>query len=233
MKKNENILKRVEQYKYKRGISFAETDGKFYKGLRIFATLMFIYFMAFNMLYVLAELMILGMEQVKFDAVKDAFLPIAICTVLIIAGYVLNCTRLRLWGCFVCMPPLIINLIVFFRIVKQATGSSGVVDTTSYILGMPPYFYYRHLIPTVLLLIAVIFMAAVDIRARVKNNKLYNHIMENLYVQYKAGNKSDLSDAEWQEFLDEYDPSGYKKQFTANADTPEDEKAVYEVSEKE
>lgn len=218
MKKNENILKRVEQYKYKRGIYIADTGSSLYKVLRILATLSFIYFMMFNMLYILAELMMIGLGQVNFSDVKDAFIPVAVCTALIIAGYVLNCTRLKLSGCFVSLLPLIFNIIVFYRTVSNASGSGEVVDTTSYILGMPPYFYYRHLIPTVLLFIFMVIMIIVDIRARIKNNKLYDHIMDNLYVQYRSGDKSDMSEAEWQEFLNTYDPSGYKKQFTENTE---------------
>ena len=220
MKKNANILKRVEQYKYKRGISYATTDGKLYGAMRVCATLSFIYFMIFNGLYVLAQSMMIGLGQTKFADVRASFVPITVCTALIIAGYVLNCTRLRLWGCFLCIPTLTVNLIVFTRTLLNAS-SGDVVDISNYILGMPPLYYYRHLIPTVLLFIFFVAMLVIDIRARVKTNKLYIHITECLYEQYNSTDRTDLTDEEWEDFINNYSSSGYKNQFEQNTEDNE------------
>ena len=216
MKKNENILNRLEQYKYKRGISYATTDGKLYKGLRIFTTLSFIYFIIFNLLFLLAELMMISLNNVKFSDVQGIVISVATCTVLIIAGYILNCTKFRLAGAILPLLPLIFNILVFYQAVSNASNTSGVLDTSNYIFNLPPFFYYRHLIPTVLLFVGFAFMAIIDIRARQKTNKLYRHLTESLYLQYKPEERSELTDEDWDNFLNNYNPNRYNRQFTLN-----------------
>ena len=232
MKKNKNILKRVEQYKYKRGISFADTDSASYKFMRVLATLSFAYLMFFNTMYILGQIFnfVTGQgERVN----KNAFIAITISTAVIIIGYVLNCTRLRLYGSFTMILPAITNFIFFRHAFNPNASSDGVLDTTNFILGMPPRFYVRHFIPVVLLLIAAIVMIIIDIRARVKNNRLYNHIMESLYVQYRSGDKADMSEEEWQEFINSYEPSPYKKQFAENEENSSEEEETEDTSETE
>lgn len=217
MKKNANILKRVEQYKYKRGIVITDTNSSLYKAMRILATLSFIYLMAYNLLYISSQGIALGLGWIQMN---QAFVPIIFCTAFIILGYVLNCTKLKLWGCLVCIPSTIINCVLFWGTFNpNGNSTDNIVDATVPMLfGMPTKFYVRHIIPALLLLIFMVVMVVVDVSARIKNEKLYNHIMENLYVQYQAGKREAMSEEEWTAILNKYDASGYKNQFDENSE---------------
>ena len=52
MKMQESVLKRVRMIEEKHGITYAKTDGKLYKALRVSYTLLFIYTMGINLLFV-------------------------------------------------------------------------------------------------------------------------------------------------------------------------------------
>lgn len=181
MKTNQEILNRVEQYKYKRGIQFADKNGKLYGAMKICSLLSFIYFMIFNGLFILAQTMMVALGQNKFTDIKSSFIPITVCTVIIIAAYILSRTRLSFIGSVAIIPPLVINLLVFTRTVANASNSKNVEDISNYILDMPPFYYYRHVIPTALLIIFFAVMAGIEIYAYIKNSKLYNHLAEGGY----------------------------------------------------
>ena len=181
MKKNQDILDRVEQYKYKRGIQFADKNGRLYGVMKICSLLSFIYFMVFNGLYILAQTMMVSLGQNKFADIKSSFIPITVCTVIIIVAFILSRTKLSFFSSIAIIPPLVINLLVFTRTVASASGSNGVEDISNYILGMPPFYYYRHVIPTALLIIFFAVMAGIEIYAYIKNSKLYNHLAEGGY----------------------------------------------------
>lgn len=215
MKKNPNILKRVEQYKYKRGIHIIDTDSGIYTFMRVLTTIAFIFTMFCNGLYIMGQLINLSSGE-KSSINMPAFIAISIGTAVIIIGYVLNCTRFKLWGALALIIPQITNYIYFHHAFNPNASTDGVVDTTSFILGMPIRFYVRHFIPAVIMLIAAIVMVIIDISARIKNNKIYYHILDDLYSKYKAGSREDMNEAEWEEFLSNYEPSKYQKQFTEN-----------------
>lgn len=233
MKKNPNVLKRVEQYKYKRGIHITDTNSTIYTVMRVLTTIAFIFTMFFNGLYTLGQVINFASGD-KGSVNMPAFIAISIGTAVIIIGYVLNCTRLRLWGAFALIIPQITNFIFFHHAFNPNASSDGVVDTTNFILGMPIRFYVRHFIPAAVMLIAAIVMIIIDITARVKNNKIYYHILDDLYSKYKAGSREDMNEAEWQEFLDNYEPSRYQKQFIENEESAEqaDETEKASVDEK-
>ena len=87
------------------------------------------------------------------------------------------------------------------------------------LFGFKYSFYWRHLAPLVLLVILTVILTAIAVRARVKTEKQYKKVTENLYKLYNVtvGNESDgITDEQWETFLQTYDPTDYKKLFKQN-----------------
>ena len=213
MKKNKNILEKVESYKYKRGISFATAQGTLYKTFKIIATVAFVWFLVFNLLYILSGF--LNLSDVNTNEIKENLISIMCCTALLSFGFILNCTKLHLIGSLIIPLPLIYNILIFYQMISSVSNNSDVIDASNYILNMPPLFYYRHLIPAFLLLICCIVMAIIDIRANIKNNKLYDHIASCLYKEQFSAD-ADLSEEEWSKLIENSDKQNYSQQFSEN-----------------
>ena len=74
------------------------------------------------------------------------------------------------------------------------------------IFGYISKFYWCHFIPAVILVILAVWLIVILIRAKVKTNKIYNMLVEGLYAQYGKKDGEKLTEAEWEEFLSEYNP---------------------------
>ena len=84
------------------------------------------------------------------------------------------------------------------------------------VMGFKPSFYWRHLIPLAVLAVIMIVMSAIALRAKIKTEKQYKRITENLYEIYNiniAENGETVTDEQWTAFLEAYDPTNYKKLF--------------------
>ena len=189
MKKNKNMLSYIEKYKSKRGINFATTDGALYHSLRVVFTIGFIYIMIFHLLYLLSAI---TLKADYFASVKTIYITVAVCAAGIVLGYILNSTKFKLAGCLVTFVPLIMNLYIFFNISVSEKK----------FLGTATHFYYRFAFPALVILFAITFMAIIDIRSKIKTDKLYRHLEEELYRQHKDCNLSSLTSEQWEEIID-------------------------------
>ena len=98
----------------------------------------------------------------------------------------------------------------------------GTISTDSIgFLGMKTWYYWRHLAPLGIIIIAIAFMTYIALRANYKVKKLYIKVTENLFAQY--GDVSELGDEEWDAFLQNYNHETYRKQFVKQTVTEENE----------
>ena len=191
MKMQESVLKRVRMIEEKHGITYAKTDGKLYKALRVSYTLLFIYTMGINLLFICGMLLTrLGTDN--FKSILNSLITVIVCTVLIIAGYVLSFTRFKLVSGILSVLPEIMLVVVF-----------GV-------MGFTPSYFWRHFAPLLILVILMAATTVIAVRARIKTEKQYKKVLDNLYALYSV-NTNDISDEQWEIFLAEYDPTDYKK----------------------
>lgn len=199
MKMQESVLKRVRMIEEKHGITYAKTDGKLYKALRVSYTLLFIYTMGINLLFIFGMLLTrLGTDN--FKSILNSLITVIVCTVLIIAGYALSFTRFKLVSGILSILPEIMLVAVFGSIMKDSLG----------IMGFTPSYFWRHFAPLLILVILMAATTVIAVRARIKTEKQYKKVLDNLYALYSL-NSDDISDEQWEAFLEEYDPTDYKK----------------------
>ena len=199
MKMQESVLKRVRMIEEKHGITYAKTDGKLYKALRVSYTLLFIYTMGINLLFICGMLLTrLGTDN--FKGILNSLITVIVCTVLIIAGFCLSFTRFKLAAGLLSVLPEIMLIVVFGAIMKDSLG----------VMGFKVSYFWRHFAPLLILVILMAVTTVIAVRARFKTEKQYKKVLDNLYELYSL-NSDDISDEQWEAFLEEYDPTDYKK----------------------
>ena len=203
MKMQESILRRVRMIEEKNGIKYAKTDGRLYKTLRVFYIIVFAYTMVINLLYIAGMAFVHGGTD-AFKDIANSFISVCICTGLMIAGFVLSFFRFKLAAGIISVVPEIFLIPVFGAELSDSLG----------FMGFKISFYWRHLAPLAILIILMTATTVIAVRAKVKTEKQYKKVTDNLYKLYKESG-ADLSDEQWEEFLANYDPTDYKKLFKA------------------
>lgn len=199
----ESVLRRVRTVEEKNGIKYAKTDGKLYKTLRVFYAIVFAYTMAINLLYISGMALVYGGTE-DFKNVVNSLISVCVCTALIIGGFVLSFFRFKLVAGIISIVSEIFLIPVFGLVLRDSLG----------FMGFKVSFFWRHLIPLVLLVILMTATTVIAVRAKFKTEKQYKKVTDNLYSLYKQSG-ADISDEQWEEFLKNYDPTDYKKLFKA------------------
>lgn len=204
MQKYEKIVKRVEFLEEKYGIKYAKTDGKLYNTLKIFYLVSLIYTLAINLLYIVSMLFV-SSENENYIIDKNSIITVSVCSLFLIAGCILICTRFKIIGGIFSAIPL--PLLFFAFAVKMQDGLGY--------FGFKASFYWRHAIPIVTLFILSVFMLIIALRSTIKFNREYKKAFDNVYEIYRSqiGN-DDMSDKQtkWEEFLENYNPRENKEQ---------------------
>ena len=204
MKMQESVLARVRMVEEKNGIRYAKTDGKLYKAMRIIYTLAFAYTMGITLIFI-AGMFLLHFGTDNFPNVMNTLISVCVCTGLIIAGYVLSFFRFKLTAGILSVVPEVFLIVSFGAVMKDSLG----------FLGYMPSFYWRHFIPLAVMIITMSASVFIAVRARLKTQKQYKKVMDNLYRIYNE-NGGEITDGQWEEFLKDYDPTDYTKLFKAN-----------------
>lgn len=205
MKMQESVLRRVRMIEEKNGIKYAKTDGKLYKTLRVLYIITFAYTMAINLLFIAGMLLVYGGTD-NFKNVANSLISVCICTAVIIAGFVLSFFRFKFAAGVMSIAPEIFLIPVFGAVMKDDLG----------FMGFTASFFWRHFAPLALLVILMTATTVIAVRARIKTEKQYKKVTENLYKLYQSTG-GDISDDQWEEFLKEYDPTDYKKLFKSGS----------------
>lgn len=205
MKMQESVLRRVRMIEEKNGIKYAKTDGKLYKTLRVLYIITFAYTMAINLLFIAGMLLVYEGTD-NFKNVANSLISVCICTAVIIAGFVLSFFRFKFAAGVMSIAPEIFLIPVFGAVMKDDLG----------FMGFTASFFWRHFAPLALLVILMTATTVIAVRARIKTEKQYKKVTENLYKLYQSTG-GDISDDQWEEFLKEYDPTDYKKLFKSGS----------------
>lgn len=208
MKMYESVLTKVRTVEQKNGINYAKTDGILYKTLRVIYSVIFFYTVIINLLFI-AGMFLVRYGTDNFKSVKNLLISVCVCTGVMLAGYVMSFFKFKLTAGIISVLPEILLIPLFGNAMKDSLG----------LFGFKYSFYWRHLAPLVLLVILTVILTAIAVRARVKTEKQYKKVTENLYKLYDVtvGNEADgISDEQWETFLQTYDPTDYKKLFKQN-----------------
>lgn len=204
MKKYEGVLKRVRDVEKKNGIVYAKPDGKLYITLKVLYSILGVWTFFMNLFYVLGFLLMYsGTDEMK--TVANSLITVSVCTGVLILGYVLNCCKLYLAGGIVSVAPSVFLIVVFGHLLEDSLG----------FMGFKISFYWRHLGPLVLMILFIVIMTVIAVRANIKLDRQYKRVTENLFNMYNIDPESgnELTEEQWDEFLKNYDPNEYRKQF--------------------
>lgn len=206
MKKYDSILKRVEAYEKKCEITYAKADGKLFTYLRVLLTLSVVYMFCINMLTsvsLFAKATALG----KYN-VMDKQSLIAMTVIILLSAVFMILTYFKNdWVKLVGSVSLLAcNVYLIFPLYNISNDGLG-------FFRLSPVFYWGHLVPFVLILIFALWMAVIILRQKYMVNFRYNTIINNLYQAYKNDHTTNyltLSEEEWNEFIENYDPTNMR-----------------------
>lgn len=191
MKKYSGVLKRVREIEEKRGIEYARTSGKLYKGLKAVHILSASWALLMNLFFLLSLWINFAGEE-KMAQLQGLVLTVAVCSLGLILGFVLTCFKINIAGAVSSLVSSVMLIVTYGREMSDVLG----------FWGFNPSFYWRHLIPLVLAAITIIWMVIIAVRERIKIDKLYKKVAEGLYEEFKKN--SENTDDEWEEFLKNY-----------------------------
>lgn len=191
MKKYSGVLKRVREIEEKRGIEYARTSGKLYKGLKVVHILSASWALLMNLFFLLSLWINFAGEE-KMAQLEGLVLTVAVCSLGLILGFVLTCFKINIAGAVSSLASSVMLIVTYGREMSDVLG----------FWGFKPSFYWRHLIPLVLAAITIIWMVIIAVRERINTNKLYKKVSEGLYEEFKKN--SENTDDEWEEFLKNY-----------------------------
>ena len=166
MKMYDSVLRRVKILEEKNGIKYTTTDSKLYKGLKLAFIILFSYAMLIKSFYFLGAVIA---SQLKLQIITPA-----VCTALIITGFVLVLCKQHIIGT---------SIITVSCAVLIFTFGGMLID--SYTEKLLLKFYWAHLIPLLLLVILSVWMKVIALIAKVRLERMYNRIVENIYNVYR------------------------------------------------
>lgn len=212
MKKYDGVLKRVRFLEKKNGISYAKTDGKLYTAMKVLYSIAGVWTFFMNLFFILGFLIQYSGTD-NMSSALNYIITAGVCTVLMIAGYVLTCCKINLAGGIMSVVPEILLIFFFGNILTDSLG----------VLGFKLSFYWRHLAPLILMIICITIMTVIAVKEKVKTNRMYKKVCENLYNMYNVSiaNGDTITDEQWDEFLASYNPDEYQKQFKKQEEAAE------------
>lgn len=184
MKFKDNILQLAMDYQYKKGICYAKTNERIYCNLRKFYIVGFIYQAIFMFL------LTYGRAKTGYLNGTHVFSSAAISFVFFTAAFVLSFFKLDI----ISLPLNIVGTVFLWPIMSEVLFISGVFHVKG-------TFYFKHLIPLVLILIPSIWMCIISTRERHFIKRDYKFIMNRIYTKHHT---EDMSDDEWEEFINNY-----------------------------
>jgi len=206
MKKYDSILKRVEEFEYKMGVTYAKVDGKLFKGLSIFNLLAVIYLVGVNALATVAFLFTKANSAKGITVVSNQQLIfILLFTLMEIVSVVFLFKKLKITGAVLGIIPIPYLTYIFIRLCEGY--ESG-------FFGVNIVFYYRHLPSLAIITLCCVIMFIIALRQRIITKRTYNRIFTNIYTNYSNEKKKDgleVSDDEWEEFITNYDPRQFNQ----------------------
>ncbi len=191
MKKYSGVLKKVREIEEKRGIEYPRTDGKLYKGIKIAHIISGAWALVMNVFFLLSLWIKFSGEE-KMAELEGLILTISICSFGLILGFVLTNFKINIVGSAVSLMSSVLLIITYGRELSDVLG----------FWGFKSIFYWRHLIPLILVAITIIWLCVIAVRAKMKTDKLYKKVTEGLYEEFKSN--SENTDDEWDEFLKNY-----------------------------
>ncbi len=192
MKKNQNILNYVEKYKQKNHIVYTDEKSKFFKIVKVLALVSLVYSLVVLLLWILSFSVNFSVGKLTFSKLKTEFIITIVSTVMLIGSVVL--LKLKRY------IPAYITAIVIETVIVFMYKSLSSINGMGYISS----FYWAFLVPAILVSLFSLILLAIIFYSKHRKNRLYSEIIDILYRQHGKKDGVKLSDAEWEEFLNNY-----------------------------
>lgn len=193
MKKNKNILEYLEAYKEKNHLVYTDEKSKLYK----YTGILFIVSCIYSLIIMFALIFGWSYGLYRDYEFNKPNVPMLIVTsviaVVMISSMLLFKFKLK-------------NLASIAVIIAQITFVFTYKATALDGLNYRASFYWAFIIPAALISLLALVLLGVSLYSKYRTNKLYTEIIFILYKQYGKKDGVKLSDAEWEEFLDNYKP---------------------------
>ena len=190
MKKNPHVLTLVDKYRYRKGISVTDEKSKTYITLKIIYIISFLWTVILNCMFIISSFV-----SMKFSEASVKTTPavtISISTVILIIGFVFILKRIYLPGGVLSILSAVMGTVQFYTLLLSDIQLEG---------GIKHFFFWRHLGPALVLLVACIAVCYIGIRAKALLNRDYKKMLEKIYIK-NSEKSSNISDDEWQKLME-------------------------------
>ena len=189
----ENILKRAREKQIKEGISYPKKDGKLYNFFQFFYVVAFIFANIWSLLYILAA--IIFSEEMLTSSELPNFITVSVSTLIMFMTLITlkfndNLIAAGVFG-GVNVAGAVVLSETFFRMQEYSKD------------GVQLSYYWRHLVPFMIVCVATIGLTVIIFGAYFKTKKAYNRVMEIVYDEYNA--LPDNEKPEWEDFIKNYE----------------------------
>ena len=196
MKKLEGVLKKVRETEYKKGIVYENSDGNLCKTLNIFYILAGAFALLMNLFFLISYIFV---YIDKNDNIYKV-ISVSVLSIFLIAGFILGKTKLI-------YTPFALNILSACGLIVIFAKECEKVAFREY----SSVFYWRHLIPLLIVLITSVWIFIIKLRAKIKTNRLYKKVESDIYKEFCSQN-AEFTEEEWQEFIKNYDPDKIKNE---------------------
>lgn len=201
MKRYDGVLKRVRELEWKYGIAYPRPNEKPYKIMRFFYVIFFLWTNIMNVMHI-GSIWIKSTESESIMTdFGDATYFIGACTITLIIAYVLrllNNVYCHIGSFVLTLASGIGLLLTYAPWFEDLTG----------LFGYKIDFYWRHIAPIVLMVILLGILVYIYVNSEIKTERTYNKVIEALYDKYGTDSEgvAKLTDGQWEEFIENYDP---------------------------
>lgn len=193
MKYIENIAEKVRTAENRAAVIYAKVDGRLYKWLKIlYITAMIITFTMTSM-YIIGRINWFEGNSVAMKNLVPTFITHGIILILWLASMILVRFKLDYISAVLTVIPGIVGIFDFKNLMTN-------IDYTS---GIHSDFWIRHFVPLAVASFLIIWMAIINIRAKLRFRNAYKLMVNRIYQQFS---NDDINEEEWEEFLKNYDP---------------------------
>lgn len=203
--KNQNILNYVHIVQERSGIKYARPDSRITKNLRRVFLFCALFVTIINLIFIIGTTLVANSAQSSsaLTQLHNSIITVAVFTIFpLICCFLLKSSKLipSIIAAVLNTACCVILLIFFYGELKDGQD----------LLGLTAIYVFRHAIPLIILLISGNWAAILLVRFNISETRTYNKMVDNLYRLYSS-QYTELSDVQWQEFLDSYEPARPKK----------------------
>lgn len=200
MKYIENIAEKVRKSEKRAGIVYANPNDKSYKVLRFIYYLSMAASVILTLMYILGQIIVYNDYPDASAALKEFYpvlWPLVIILVLWVGAIILCKLKKDIFCAFLSVVPGVVWLLIF----KQQM--TDVFDGAVTVEGLHNDFWLRVALPFAFVTISIISMAIIRTKSDLKFNRAYTNMLSRIY---ESNHSEDMSEEQWKEFLENYDP---------------------------